>query len=64
MDTLLSEIEVFCKAHDLSEWQFGDLALKDRYFIRQLGKGREPRSATVGRVRQFMASYKAEARAA
>jgi hypothetical protein len=61
MDTLLSEIETFCGAHGLSEWQFGEHALNDRYFIRQFRDGREPRSATIAKVRQFMVTYSAKA---
>lgn len=57
METLLTDIDAFLDAHKLSEWQFGELALRDRYFIRQLRGGREPRSATIARVRQFMATY-------
>jgi putative IMPACT (imprinted ancient) family translation regulator len=58
MDTLLSEIEKFCATHRLSEWQFGEMALNDRHFIRQLRDDREPRRKTVERVREFMATYR------
>ena len=66
MDTLLSTIEVFCAAHDLSERQFGELALKDKNFVPQLRDKREPRRRTIERVHRFMATYRAtsDARAA
>lgn len=57
MDTLLSDIEKFVATHGLSEWQFGELALNDRHFIRQLREEREPRRKTVERVRSFMATF-------
>lgn len=57
MDTLLTDIEEFCTRHELSEWQFGERALNDRHFIRQLREDREPRRKTVERVKQFMKEY-------
>jgi len=57
MDTLLSEIEAFQAEHKLADTAFGDAALGDRHFLRQLREGREPRRATVARVRQWMADY-------
>jgi hypothetical protein len=59
-DTLLADIEDFCAAHNLSEWQFGDLALNDKHFVRQLRSDREPRRKTVERVRRFIATYVSE----
>ena len=64
MNTLLSEIESFVSTHDMSERAFGQNALNDSHFVRQLRAGREPRRATVEAARAFMASYKPEARAA
>lgn len=64
MDPLLTEIEAFCIAQALSEWQFGELALKDRKFVGQLRAGRDIRRSTIGKVRTFMASYAPAARAA
>jgi hypothetical protein len=58
MDTLISEIDAFLAAHpELSEWQFGDLAMGDRRFIPEVRKGREVRSKTVARARNWMAEY-------
>jgi hypothetical protein len=61
MTSLLEEIEKFIAAHSLSESAFGELALKDRHFIRQLRLDREPRRATVERVRSFMVTYRPSA---
>lgn len=58
MDTLLSDIEKFTANNGLSEWQFGELALNDRHFIRQLRDGRDLRMSTVERVKCFMATYR------
>jgi len=57
MEELLSDIETFIADHEISEWAFGEAALRDRHFIRQLREQREPRRATVQRVRDYMASY-------
>jgi len=65
METLLSDIESFLSDHpELSEWQFGELALNDRKFIAQLRDNREPRRKTVARVRSFMQDYVPTAEAA
>jgi len=64
MNTLLSKIEHFCKDRGLSEWQFGELALNDRHFIRQLRSGRDVRMSTLARVEAFMSSYRAQDAAA
>jgi hypothetical protein len=60
MEELLSDIETFIAAHEMSEWMFGESALRDRHFIRQLRDKREPRRATIAKVRNFMASYRPE----
>lgn len=58
MATLLSDIEGFCRRHSLSEWQFGELVLNDRHFIRQLREGRDLRLSTLAKVREFMTEYR------
>lgn len=58
MQTLLSEIEAFIAAHEMSEWAFGEAALNDRHFIKQLRDDREPRRKTEAKVRHFMATYR------
>jgi hypothetical protein len=62
MIELLSQIEAFSAAHSLSEWQFGELALKDRHFVRQLREGRDIRLSTAKRVREFMSEYSGASR--
>lgn len=59
MEDLLQTIETFCAANNLSEWQFGEAALNDRHFIRQLRDGRDLRMSTLGKVRDFMSNYPA-----
>ena len=44
-------------AHQLSEWQFGEQAVNDRHFVRQLRAGRDLRMSTVERVRRFMTEF-------
>lgn len=55
MPDLIQQIEEFMEAHQLSEWQFGEQAVNDRHFVRQLRAGRDLRMSTVAKVRQFMA---------
>jgi hypothetical protein len=55
MDELLTDIAAFLSARGMKESAFGDAALGDRHFVRQLRAGREPRRATVEKVRRYMA---------
>lgn len=64
MDSLLSEIEVFITAHGLAETTFGQKALGDKHFVRQLREGRDIRLSTVGRIKQFMLTYASDREAA
>lgn len=57
MADLIENIDGFIAKHGLSEWQFGELALNDRHFIRQLRDGRDLRMSTLRRVQDFMADY-------
>lgn len=57
MNELLSDIEAFCTAHNLSKWQFGQQALNDRPFVAQLENGRRVWPETEAKVRRFMATY-------
>lgn len=57
MQDLLLEIERFCLRHDMSETRFGELALNDKPFVSQLKSGRDLRSSTAVRLREFMAEY-------
>lgn len=57
MASLLSDIEVFMAAHGLSQTKFGQEALGDRHFVRQLREGRDIRQSTAVKVREFMLTY-------
>ncbi|RPF70470.1 hypothetical protein [Aurantiacibacter spongiae] len=54
MDNLLTEIQAFCKRHEMSKWDFGEKALNDRPFVGQLEKGRDIKFSTAARVRDWM----------
>lgn len=58
MEDLLFEIEAFREAHGIAETTFGRKAVNDTRLIQQLREGREPRRATVERVRTFMLTYR------
>lgn len=60
MQNILTEIEGFCQRHGLAETRFGELAMGDKPFVKQLREGRDVRVSTVEKVRAFMASYEAE----
>jgi aspartate carbamoyltransferase catalytic subunit len=62
MDSLLRDIEEFCRLHGLSETRFGELALHDKPFVSQLRSGRDLRGSTATRLRQFMTDYEASHR--
>jgi hypothetical protein len=57
MSSLLDDITAFCEARDLSEGQFGVLALNDKNFVPQLRDGRDIRVSTAEKVRRFMVTY-------
>lgn len=57
MSDLIQKIEKFMEAHELSEWQFGELAMNDRHFVRQLRDGRDLRVSTLGRIHNFMDTF-------
>lgn len=58
MNTLLSEIEAFLETHGMAPTRFGDEALGDRHFVRQLRSGRRVWPETEAKVRRFMATYR------
>jgi len=64
MSDLISQIEQFLTASGMSEWQFGELVLNDRHFLRQLRAGRDLRVSTLARVQTFMDEYSPADRAA
>lgn len=64
MSSLLCEIETFIAAHGLAESTFGQKALGDKHFVRQLREGRDIRLSTVGKVKNFMLTYASDREAA
>lgn len=69
VNPLIDEIETFCATHQMAESTFGRLAVKDWKFVKELrgGEDRKPRRLwpeTERAVRQFMAAYKPEQKAA
>lgn len=62
---LLDDIKAFCATHDLSIWQFGERAMNDKSFVKNLEQdGRRMWPETEAKVRRFMATYKPEEKAA
>ncbi|WP_084717794.1 hypothetical protein [Sphingomonas sanxanigenens] len=55
--TLLREIERHLRATSTSATRFGREALGDPRLVHDLRAGREPRPATVARVRAFIAGH-------
>lgn len=64
MSTLLDDIEAFLDAHSISPTKFGDDAMADRHFVRQLRNGRRVWPETEARARQYMVTYKPQQAAA
>jgi hypothetical protein len=63
MQTLLSEIELFMRAHDLSHWQFGQLSIGDKHLVRKMrgehgGRIRRVWPETEAKIRTFMLTYR------
>jgi len=58
MATLLDDVEAFLADHPkVSPTAFGDEALGDRHFVRQLRGGRRTWPETEKKVRTFMVAY-------
>lgn len=57
MENLLKDIEAFCEANAMSIWDFGEKALNDRPFVKQLREGRDIRQSTAVKCRAFMAEH-------
>jgi hypothetical protein len=57
MEQLLSDIEAFCERHGMAETRFGELAMGDKPFVKQLREGRNVQMRTADKVRAFMAEY-------
>jgi hypothetical protein len=65
MKTLLEDIQAFIAAHELSESQFGVLALGDKNLVPDIRGDRRARPRrlwpeTEAKARAFMAQYTAE----
>ena len=57
LGTMLQDVTSFVMRHRMPESRFGDLALGDPAFVRNLRNGREPRAVTAAKVRVFMARW-------
>jgi hypothetical protein len=62
--TLLSDIEAFLATHNMAPSRFGQDALSDRHFVRNLREGRRVWPETEQKARRFMATYNPQAKAA
>lgn len=58
MTTLLTDVERFLADNNLAPTRFGEDALGDRHFVRQLRDGRRVWPETEKKVRDFMASFR------
>ena len=54
MDSFITQIERFCREHQLSESQFGVLALNDKNLVPQVRTGRDLRVSTMRRIQDWM----------
>jgi hypothetical protein len=67
---LLNDIEAFLETHDMSPTMFGELALNDRHFVKQVRgeyRSRPKRRVwpeTEAKVRTFMVTYRPQEEAA
>ncbi|KPH67537.1 hypothetical protein [Novosphingobium sp. ST904] len=61
MAKLIDDIEAFLASNSVSPTAFGQLALGDRHFVRQVRAGRRLWPETEAKVRTFMATYRAAA---
>lgn len=61
MTDLLTDIEAFIEAQGVSPTRFGEEALGDRHFVKQVRAGRRCWPETEAKVRLYMATYRSEA---
>jgi len=61
LEIFRSDVEAFIAANDWTPTRFGREAASDPLFVFQLRNGREPRSATRERVKQFIKRHASEA---
>lgn len=64
MGQLLTDITRFCEQHELAESRFGELALNDKPFVKQLRSGRRVWPDTEAKIRAFMDNFAAEQQSA
>lgn len=58
---LIDDIKAFCATHGLSIWQFGEKAVNDKSFVKNLEEGRRIWPETEAKVRRFMSTYRPDA---
>ena len=58
---LLDDIKAFCSTHGLSIWQFGEMAMNDKSFVKNMEDGRRVWPETETKVRRFISTYKPDA---
>ncbi len=59
--TLIDQIEQYCRAHTIAESTFGRMAVNDGKFVGRLRSGKGVTTRTLQRVREFMAAEAADA---
>ena len=64
IDTLISDIEEYCRTHELAESTFGRMAVNDGKFVGRLRAGSNVTTKTLARVRRFIGNAPAEPTAA
>ena len=63
-ETLLRDIEAFCRRHRMAETYFGARAVNNGKLLARLREGRTVTLSTAERVRAFMAQHDARRRPA
>lgn len=64
LEAFRENVETFLLISGMTPTTFGKEAVGDPSFVFDLRDGREPRSATMNRVREYMREYRTEAPAA
>jgi hypothetical protein len=58
LQTLLADIERFLEQWAMTPSRFGQLAMNDAKFVSRLREGKDVRTGTADRVREFMRDYR------
>jgi hypothetical protein len=61
VESLLAEIEAFCREAEIAEATFGTRAAKDGKFVRRLREGAGVTTRTVENVRAYIAQHRRSA---